>query len=617
MKPLSSLRLRIVAAFVAAVVTMLSAVIFLIWQFRTVAHTQELITAGYLPLSAMMDQIRDTQKSIDTDIDRLLRGERRPSTGPHSQAAIKGEALIEKLRETKIRAKAATALTQDPDELAVLNKLQRDLLTLEDLVKLFQQRSLDFVDLSERGRKDEANALADPLRRTGVELAETIDKLDAMLDGRIAKLTRETDEQRQQAITVAGGLAAVAVGSSVGLLAAVLLAMRPIGRLTDHVQRLAQGDRPGHLDVRGDDEIALLAREFDRMVDALEIRDQALTERAEQLDRLSRYLGSVLDNLEDGLFVVENGQVTLANPAASQRWGVRPFAPPPEHAGPFLQQHGVHEHKEGAAEYEVRVTPFGGNGVIVVAADVTLQRRALEQLARSERLALVGQMLAQITHEVRNPLNAMSLNAEMLAEELERLDPEGRTEARELLATVSGEIERLTQVTAHYLQLARRPRATLAPEDLSELIDDVVRLVQAELDRAGVEMRLSCERLPPQRVDGNQLRQALLNVLRNAVEAGGRALTLSLREEGGEVRLSLMDNGPGMTPEEVDRAFDPFFSTKASGTGLGLAITRQILEDHGGRIEVVSAPGHGATVTLVLPSRPAAGLLADGEMLSD
>jgi signal transduction histidine kinase/HAMP domain-containing protein len=605
MKPLSSLRLRIVAAFVAAVVTMLSAVVFLIWQFRGVAYTQELITAGYLPLSTMMDQIREAHQSIDTDIQRILRGERRPITGPHSQAALNGERLREKLLETKIRARATAALTRDPDELAMLNKVQRHLQALETLVKDYQERSLEFVELSEKGRKEEADALAEPLRRTGVELAGTIDTLDSGLEVRIRKLTLATEEQRKNATTVAGGLAGVAVGSSVGLLVAVLLAMRPIGQLTDHVQRLAQGERPGRLDARGDDEIALLAREFDRMVDAIELRDQTLTERAEQLDRLSRYLGSVLDNLEDALFVVEHGQVTLANPA-SQRWEVAPGQPPPARVAPFVDQLGVHEHKDGASDYEVRVMPFGGSGVIVVAADVTEQRRALEQLSRSERLALIGQMLAQITHEVRNPLNAMSLNAEMLAEELEKLDPRKETDAHELLGTVSGEIHRLTEVTAHYLQLARRPKATLAPEALSELVSDVVRLVHAELGRAGVTLEVDCEPLPPQRVDGNQLRQALLNVLRNAVEAGGHRLRLGVHRIEEEVQVALADDGPGMTPDEVERAFDPFFSTKATGTGLGLAITRQILEDHDGRIEVVSAPGEGATVTLILPYRPAA-----------
>jgi len=207
----------------------------------------------------------------------------------------------------------------------------------------------------------------------------------------------------------------------------------------------------------------------------------------------------------------------------------------------------------------------------------------------------------------------LSLNAEMLSEELGRLDPNRRTEAWALLETVSGEIERLTAVTAHYLQLARRPVARLAPEQLGDIVHDVVRLVHAELEQAGVRLDVALDDVPAQLVDGNQLRQALLNVLRNAVEAHARRLRLALSLEGDEVHIALTDDGPGMTAEEIGRAFDPFFSTKASGTGLGLAITRQILEDHEGTVRVSSVPGEGTTFVLVLPVRPseaAGGTLA-------
>ncbi|MEQ1504761.1 MAG: ATP-binding protein [Myxococcota bacterium] len=605
MRPLSSVRVRIVAAFLAAVVTMLSAIVFLMVQYQGVARRQALITEGYLPLALMIDQIRGDQQRVDTDIGRLLRGDRRPRTGSQSAASLYGERLRENLLEAQVHARAALLQARDPQEVAVLNKTLLHLVRIEELIKSFQARALEFVERSEAGDKDGAEARVEPLQADGRSLAEEIDKLDALLDGRIHRLTDETDAARARANTIATALAAIALALSVVLLGAVLAALRPITQLTDHVQSLANGGRPGRLDVRGGDEVALLATEFDRMVEALEIRDRTLRERAEQLDRLSRYLGSVLDSLEDGLFVVEGGTVTLANPAAAQAWGVEPGQPPPERVRAWASAVGVHEHHDGQAEYDVRVMPFGTNGVIVAAADVTEQRRALDRLARSERLALVGQMLAQITHEVRNPLNAMSLNAEMLAEEIEQVDPDHHTDARDLLATVAGEIERLTQVTGHYLQLARRPKAKLAPERLGDLVADVVRLLHAELDQAGVALEVAEEPLPAQLVDGNQLRQALLNVVRNAVEAGARRLRLRLGQVGDEVHLALVDDGPGMTAAEIDRAFDPFWSTKTTGTGLGLAITRQILEDHDGTVRVTSDPGAETVVTLVLPVRPA------------
>jgi nitrogen-specific signal transduction histidine kinase/HAMP domain-containing protein len=612
LRPLASVRVRIVAAFLAAVVTILSAVVFLMVQYQAVARSQELITGGYLPLSLIVDQIRGDQRHIETDIERLLREDRRPTTGAQSASSLYGERLRENLMEAQIKARSSLRLAHDPEEIAVLNKTLHHLTRTEELVKTYQGGAMRFVELSEAGRREDAAALAEPVQRDGRSLADEIDKLDMLIDGRIARLTRQVDEQRAQANTVASGLAGVALISSIALLAAVLMALRPIGQLTDHVQRLARGDRPGRLDVRGGDEVALLAREFDRMVEALQLRDRALRERAEQLDRLSRYLASVVDSLEDALIVVEGGKVTLANPAATERWGVVQDGEPPEVVRGWVGAPGVHEHKDGPLEYDVRVVPFGPSGAIVVAADVTEQRRALDRLARSERLALIGQMLAQITHEVRNPLNAMSLNAEMLADEIERVDPDHDTDARDLLGTVSGEIERLTQVTAHYLQLARRPKASLSRESLADVIGEVVRLLRAELDQVGVGLTVRCDEVPPQLVDGNQLRQALLNVVRNAVEAGARRLSLTLHRDDEGVRIALEDDGPGMTIEQVERAFDPFFSTKATGTGLGLAITRQILEDHDGTVEVVTSPGSGATITLRLPDRVAAAVSPSG-----
>ncbi|MCB9683766.1 MAG: HAMP domain-containing protein [Alphaproteobacteria bacterium] len=607
LSPVSSLRVRIVAAFLAVVAAMLVSVVFLLFQLRGIAHTQALLTEGYLPLALQVDQIRGDQQRIDTDLQRILRQERRPGTGEQSAALVYGERLRENLLEARVHARQAALMSSEPEERAVLHKTQAHLARIEELVKGYQQRSQELVQTYERGDAEGAAALADPLRTDGRVLAEEIEQLSGLLGNRIRALGEASDLARARANTIALATTTVTAVLAMLLLLAVLVALRPIGELTTHVQRLARGDRPGPLDVAGHDEVAMLAREFDRMVEALAVRDRALRERAEQLDRLSRYLASVLDNLEDALFVVEAGVVTLANPRASRAFGVATDAPLPEDLRGWLDG-SVRELRRDHAEHEIRAMPFGAGGVIVLAVDVTDLRRASERLARSERLALVGQMLAQITHEVRNPLNALSLNAEMLGDELERLDPARHTEAWALLDTVAGEIERLTEVTAHYLQLARRPRARLDAEDPSLVLAEVERLLQAELDQAGVRMRVEGPRMQAWPMDGNQVRQALLNVVRNAVEAGAHELVLAATEEGDQLRISLRDDGPGMTDEEKARAFDPFWSTKATGTGLGLAITRQILEDHGGSVEIESAPGEGTTIALVLP-RDAGDLL--------
>ena len=600
--PLRSIRFRIVGAFLVAMVALLGALGFLIVRYQEVSRSQALITEGYLPLATAVGGLAIFQQRIDTDLDRLLRGERRPATGAEAAVQLYTAALSQALDEARIHARGGARLAASGEERARINKILAQLDRIDTLFQEYEEEAARLQRLLEDGRSDDA--LTERLSRTRTDLADEISTLGTLIDSRIESLTRQTDAMRIRATATATLAALAAAGISAILLAAVLLALRPIARLTAEVRRLATGDYSGRVDVAGADEIAYLAREFNGMVDALQQRDRALVERAEELNRLSRYLGSVLDTLRDGLVVVEDGVVTLANPAARSNWQMAPDQAPLGPLADALSKPGASEiDGPGGRTFQVRVTPFGDRGQIAVLADITDSLEATERLARSERLALVGQMLAQITHEVRNPLNALSLNAEMLADELEALDPDKHTEAWDLLGTVSGEIDRLTEVTAHYLQMARRPPARLAPASLSELVNDVVRLLAAELDSQGVSLSRDLASLPPQRIDGNQLRQALLNVVRNAVDAGSTQLALTVTAESRTVRVALTDNGPGMTREQIDRATDPFFSTKATGTGLGLAITRQILEDHGGGVEIASAHGQGTTVSLVLPRR--------------
>jgi signal transduction histidine kinase len=222
--------------------------------------------------------------------------------------------------------------------------------------------------------------------------------------------------------------------------------------------------------------------------------------------------------------------------------------------------------------------------------------RASEKLARSERLALVGQMLAQVTHEVRNPLNAMSLHAELLGEDV--ADPE----QRKLVDTIVAEIRRLESVTERYLDLARRRPPEAAVEDPVALAEAVVGLEEEKLRRAGVEVAVVGVRGASREFDGNAIRRSLLNLVRNAAEAGAKRVRVEVSVTESYVSWSVVDDGPGMAPDVAARVFDPFFSTRARGTGLGLAIARQDVEDLGGTLSVESTLGVGSTFRVVLPA---------------
>jgi len=230
-------------------------------------------------------------------------------------------------------------------------------------------------------------------------------------------------------------------------------------------------------------------------------------------------------------------------------------------------------------------------------------RRSQESSLRNARLATIGQMAAQIAHEVRNPLNALGLNAELLIDEVEA----GNSKvAKELIDAIRNEVTRLTDITESYLELGRLPPLTLQPSSLQVLVGDLVRFQGEELEQSLVAVETDLpEGLPDVLIDRAQLRQALLNIVRNAADAlrsaGGGVLRLSAVADGRGVRLDVTDDGPGMDGELVSRIFDPFFSTKETGSGLGLPITHQVIAEHGGIIECKSRLGEGTTFSIWLP----------------
>jgi signal transduction histidine kinase len=260
-------------------------------------------------------------------------------------------------------------------------------------------------------------------------------------------------------------------------------------------------------------------------------------------------------------------------------------------------------------DYKSRATASSHDEVGTLAREFNAMAQALEereqQLIRSERLAAVGKIAAQITHEVRNPLSSIGLNAELLDEEMSKLASPEAKEAQSIARAIVKEVDRLTEITESYLRFARLPRPRLEREDLGAIVSSLASFMKSELEGRGVEVALELGALPLIAADEHQLRQAVLNLLRNAAEAmpGGGRLTVNARFLDGEraVELRIADTGQGIAREHLAKIFDPFFSTKDGGTGLGLALTQQIIVEHGGSIAVESELGRGTAFTVRLP----------------
>lgn len=266
---------------------------------------------------------------------------------------------------------------------------------------------------------------------------------------------------------------------------------------------------------------------------------------------------------------------------------------------------------EGERLLDLTVAPYldesgAARGLLWVTDDVTDEVRTKRQLLAAERLAAVGSLSAQVAHEIRNPLSAIGLNAELLEEEYAAgLSEPRRSEAAALLGAIGSEIERLRHVTEGYLRLARLPSPEFADTDLNRVVTDLLNMLDEELTAHRIVPVLDLATPPPHtHADPGQLRQALLNVVRNSREAmadGGELRVSTLRNADLNV-IEVVDTGPGIPRDQVERVFEPFFTTKPEGTGLGLSLTHQIIEEHGGTVEVFSLPPSGTTIRISLPS---------------
>ena len=256
---------------------------------------------------------------------------------------------------------------------------------------------------------------------------------------------------------------------------------------------------------------------------------------------------------------------------------------------------------QGADELALLAREFNAMAQRLAARERELRAQG-EALVRSERLAAIGRIAAQITHEIRNPLSSISLNAEELGERLQ-----GGPQAA-LCHAIVREVDRLAAVTEEYLRFARLPKPQPVRVDVNEALRDLLDFVRAELVAGGVQLEQQlAPGIPEVLVDLGQLRQLLLNLVRNAREAmpAGGALRVSTSLADGFVAIEVKDAGPGIPPERLQRIFDPFFTTKERGTGLGLAVAQEIAQEHGGQLTCQSAPGKGTTFALRLPSAPA------------
>jgi signal transduction histidine kinase len=227
-------------------------------------------------------------------------------------------------------------------------------------------------------------------------------------------------------------------------------------------------------------------------------------------------------------------------------------------------------------------------------------------MAEEETPELIETLAAGVAHEIRNPLNSVQINLSILQQELSQLVPDRQAHVFGVLAKIAGEIKRLDDFVSEFLRFARPPRLRMEWLPLRPLFADLIAFMTPECSKKGVSLELELGGPDSAWVDGFQLKQAVLNLVLNALQAtpaGGHVVVRTAGGAGGlEVRV--VDDGEGMSAETREKALRPFFTTREEGTGLGLPLVRRVVEQHKGSLAIEGTPGGGTTVTLRFPAPP-------------
>lgn len=341
--------------------------------------------------------------------------------------------------------------------------------------------------------------------------------------------------------------------------------------------------------------------------------------------KIKTYTGNILENMAEAVVAVNrNGRITLFNRAAEKL-----FAKSSEEAvgkscgdiigkqtslldqtlatGQAIRDKEVEYRLNGhKAIFSVTTTLLRNNAgevdsAVAVLKDLTEKKAYEERLHRQEKLTAMGELASGVAHEIRNPLNAISIIAQRFAHEF--TPTEKQDEYRELANSVVSATQRVSSIIQRFLEFARPPKLNLHMFELKQVAKKAVKLVESQAKEKGVVIRFEVDDEMELQIDGNQIEQVFLNLLQNAVHAtpAGGQISMRLYQGNSEAVVEISDTGIGISQENLNRIFDLYFTTKEEGTGMGLSVSQRIVTEHGGRIDVSSEVGQGSTFKIFLP----------------
>ena len=398
------------------------------------------------------------------------------------------------------------------------------------------------------------------------------------------------------------------------------LLAEPLANLAQATQAVARGDFSRRAPVTSRDELGVLTESFNSMTRQLEEARRGVESNQLALEAAKARLENILANLSAGVLVFDHAlELSISNHGAAAILGTELDA--------FAAQMRAHFAAQGDADWQLelqlkgtgktlhargaRLPQVTGGGAVLVFDDIT-------RLIQAQRATAWAEVARRLAHEIKNPLTPIQLSAEHIRRVHAEQNPDFPEVLETCLRTIMDEVATLRQISAEFSAYARIPTPRKEWTDMSQLLQRVVRPYQTAMPPGtGLELDIAPD-LPPIEADRSLLTRAFVNLIENALQAMPRGGRLCVRARGGgeEIVVDVSDTGLGMDAAAMARLFEPYFSTKDTGTGLGLAIARKAVEEHGGRIEVSSAPQKGTTMRVVLPvarragsppERPAAG----------
>ena len=559
--------------------------------------------------------------------------------------ALRNGAGMRTMLEAGLYSKGvAFAAIVDPDDVAVAASHR-------DLEGQHLPAGLDLVDLLGRSWLTQLRAVYGGQGRNlevRIPLLLGDKNLGSIRIGVSTLLIREDlSESLRPALLAA--LAALGVSVLVATLLSQLL-LRPIHMIRSGLTRLGRGEFGVRLDLDQHDEFGDLGSSFNA------VSEQLSADRSQMAGQVAN-LESAVEHLEDAVGIVSpRGELLFTNPA--MRTLIPAAAPGVAFDGLLAEDHPLRRLSEQTLASRQSRGPlpaaFGDSGERLVMTHVIndpkgelvgimLIARNLEYLSQvqstvrySRKLAALGRLSAGVAHEVKNPLNAMMIHLELLRQQVgaarpstssgravsargELVEPRAlavaeppavdRTEALQHVDVIANEIRRLDEVVQGFLKFARPEDLKLQPVALDALFAEIVPIVRPEAERAGVQLEVACDGAPDVNGDPAMLRQAFLNLALNACQAMPNGGTLRIHCEssrpsktlGRHVSIAFTDTGVGIKPEDLQRIFDLYFTTKEKGSGIGLSMVYRTVQMHDGEIEVESTPGAGTTFRVLLP----------------